>query len=259
MDSPDIAPKAPIEPALKALAERARQDLSGHLDADELVAYHERRLGEEQTASVRDHLALCAECGGLYLDLISFSAEEEAPCLTEGQIEDAWRSLAPRLAARPLPTRPQREPRRGRAVRHTLPWALAATLLLALTGQWVRIGDLRQQLEDQKNASLTVLHGVEASRGAGGSSAPKPQRVSLPGNLALDDTLIELGQYEYRIVPAEGGEEILSGKQNAQERGVVRIFLKRGSLPPGRYRLRLSKPGETTPVQQFPFEVVAPG
>ncbi|HEX2643010.1 MAG TPA: zf-HC2 domain-containing protein, partial [Thermoanaerobaculia bacterium] len=61
--------KPPLDEALRELAARARRDLGAHPTPELLAAYHAGELPEDEVEQIRDHLALCPECGELLLDL----------------------------------------------------------------------------------------------------------------------------------------------------------------------------------------------
>ena len=244
MDSAKPPRKAPLAPALRALAADARRELGPHPGDDQLVAYHERRLDEPEAERLRDHLALCAACAGLLLDLAAFSAGEPAAAseLTDGEVEDAWRSLARRLPA--AASRRQALPP-GRSSRW-LPWAVAAALLAGVVAlsAWIVIlrQELRSRLRPRADAVLANLEPRgEGTRGEAGAGEERP-RADRPATLILH-ALPERGDpsYELEIREARPGGRLLwhEGGLRSRDLGVLVLELPAGALPPGSYQLRL--------------------
>lgn len=93
---------SPLNPALKDLADRERQNLSPHPTPEHLADYHAGKLSVEEEEAVRDHLALCHECADLYLGLVDFAdsdPERNAADLSDEQVDAAWQVMRSRLAA----------------------------------------------------------------------------------------------------------------------------------------------------------------
>ena len=93
-----------------------------HPRPETLLAYRDDELSADDDERVREHLAGCADCTGLVLDLTTEDgADGEAGELSELDVERAWRRTRPRLAGP------------ARHAGPALPWPmlLAASLLLA--------------------------------------------------------------------------------------------------------------------------------
>ena len=74
--------------------------LEDHPEAEELLAYHDGRLGEVRGKQVQAHLALCAECAGTILDLGTFPGVELRACgheRTQADQEADWLAVERRL------------------------------------------------------------------------------------------------------------------------------------------------------------------
>jgi hypothetical protein len=244
MDSPKPPRKAPLGPALRALAARARRDLGSHPDADDLVAYSERRLEERDAERIRDHLALCGDCAGLLLDLGALSENDAAAAsgLTDGDVEEAWRSFAARLAA----TAPRERMRRRRRAAPWLPWAVAATLLAGVVALSAWVGVLRHDLRSlSRPRADAVLANLEPrgenSRGTAGTGEERP-RADRPATLILHSSPSRTyPRYELQIREARLGERLLWHDEGLRPRdlGIFVLDLPAGALPPGNYQLRL--------------------
>ncbi|HEY8022717.1 MAG TPA: zf-HC2 domain-containing protein [Thermoanaerobaculia bacterium] len=242
MDSPHASSKIPLEPALRALAERQRRELGPHLEADELVGYRERALAPAETERVRDHLALCPECAGLLLELDAFSEPSPAgaPELTTGEVEAGWRALAPRLAAEKRPV--ALASRRFGPV--ALPWALAATFLAGVIGLSVWTASLRRDLGEAmrpRGLASQVLRAEGSERGDEASGVAGDRDVDL--TLVIDSGQVS-SAYEAEILdlasnrPLRRLEDLSTG-----ELGNVHLFLPADALAPGNYRIALYPKG----------------
>lgn len=91
-------PDAPLDALVRAAAAAGRRVRPGHPEAEELLDHSLGLLAPEADARLRQHLAVCAECTGVVLDLQEIGASTPT------------RQGAPKLLA----------------------WALAATVLLCL-------------------------------------------------------------------------------------------------------------------------------
>lgn len=67
-----------ITTAVREWSAQYRRDVSAHLSTDRLMAYHDRELDEDETASVREHLALCPDCARRGLETAAFALPEQA-------------------------------------------------------------------------------------------------------------------------------------------------------------------------------------
>ena len=171
----------PLEPAIRALSARAERQLGLHPSPETLVAYHEGGLAGEERERLRDHLALCADCAQLLLDLAAFPEVEVPAGLrkpSDGEVEEAWQVMRGRLKAEekpgapalPIPSnvvplsRPNPRPQPA-----YLKWALAASwLLVAGLGLWVF--ELRREnarlAEPAVNVAVVDLNaGGDSTRG----------------------------------------------------------------------------------------------
>jgi|HubBroStandDraft_3_1064219.scaffolds.fasta_scaffold02674_2 hypothetical protein len=279
MDAPKKPDRAALGPAIQALAEQDRRELGSHLDADQLVAYHERRLAEAEAEHVRDHLALCGECAALLLDLASFSAPEPAApaAPSREEVERAWRDLAPRLAGSvpegdqgELPGAAEWTPRgqdpagrapdgripvsrapadrdpafRERASRAPafLPWALAAALVLVV-GLSLRTIQLSRELAQPRTDGVVaeLEPAGDGTRGTpGGAEGPVP--ADRPATLILHSSAPRgFPAYRLAIVQAQPtGAVIWQGTVSQPDAlGSFVLQLPPGTLPPGRYHVLL--------------------
>lgn len=250
--------KGSFPEALRAYAEEARRKLGEHPAVEVLVAYHEGRLPEPEREQVADHLALCAECRELLLDLAGGGdpgPPEDPQPLSDLEVAAAWEGLRGRLEEKPaaeatplrLPGRADREtaaphrPEPHRAPERTAPpWrrplALAASLLLGVGLFWGGSA-LYRSWQQASTVLVELFPEEERTRGSEGP-APVPadaERFALVLNLPLDlepfaryEAEVARGeQVDHRLPPADGGD------------GTLRLDLTRDDLPPGKYQVRL--------------------
>jgi hypothetical protein len=272
--------KPPLEPALRALTARAEGQLGLHPSSETLVAYHEGRLAGEERERLRDHLALCADCAQLLLDLAGF-AEVEIPTglrgPTEGEVDEAWQAMRGRLGEEEAPGVAAASPLLPNVVPLSRPvpraqpsyvkWALAASwLLVAGLGFWVF--ELRREnarLEEPAvNVAVVDLSAEgEQVRGAERGSV---KISSVAGRAVLDLDAAGLPQhsagYEVEILSGPGtGRVLWTGRELKRSRDDhFTLDLLPGFLPPGPYRLRLFgvEDGHREKLADYPFEIESP-
>jgi hypothetical protein len=249
MDSSKPPSKAPIEPALRALVVRARRELGPHASADELVAYHLRRLSEADAERLRDHLALCAECAGLLLDLAAFS--EQAPAVpsepTTEEVEAAWRDLAPRLGAAVARVDPPPRRRHAPVFPSSLPLSLAAALLagvIALSSWVVALRrEVRAHSRPRADAVLANLEPAgEGTRGDDGAARQPRIQADRPATLIFHSPPArDYPSYELQVSEIRPGGRLAwqATGLHPQDLGIFVLDLPAGALPPGKYLVRL--------------------
>jgi hypothetical protein len=249
MSSPTPPSKPPLRSAIRGYVEDERRGRGPHLEADELVAYHERRLAADAAERVRDHLVLCPECADLLLDLGELAAPAQpagAPDLTTGEVEAAWRELAPRLRAAPAPV-----PMPRRALAPVLPWALAAALLVAVVGLSARMVNLQQPEAGVVDVHLDSV--TEQTRGGGETqSASRPMAVFLtrPSEGWSSDTL-EIEIHEM----GTGGRLVWKGRVQPDDKKDLTLSLRADYLRPGTYRLRAYPLGDGKRLRPIDYEL----
>lgn len=239
MDSPQAPLQTPIEPALRALAERQHRDLGPHPETDKLIAYYEESLPNDSMERVRDHLTLCPECAGRLLDLDGFHDHEASPDDTpDAEAETAWRELAPRLREEEPKASLVRFPEK--VPPPVLPWALAAALLLALLGAGARMANLQHQVGDlqkpQAEAVVAHLKPVDDSTRSAEGPPPAFSRsitvVLVPPprgwQSAVDVEMREAGA---------SGPPLWASPVKPDDKGDLIVTLPPRSVRPGTYRL----------------------
>ncbi|MEA2690970.1 MAG: hypothetical protein QOJ16_357 [Acidobacteriota bacterium] len=266
--------KPPLEPALRALTAQAEGQLGEHPSPETLVAYHEDRLVGEERERLRDHLALCADCAQLLLDLAVFPEVEVLAGLrspTEGDVDEAWQAMQARLGrekravATPAPAGVVRPPR-SRPRPAYVPWALAASwLLVAGLGLWVF--ELRREYarlaEPAVNVAVAELS-VEGEQVRGGERG-SVRVSSIAGRTLFDADAAGLPRhsgYEVEILSGPGtGHALWTGRELKRSRDDhFTLDLPPGFLSAGPYRLRLFgvDDGHREKLADYPFEIEAP-
>ena len=268
--------KPPLEPALRALTARAERRLGEHPSPEALGDYHEGRLGGEEAERLRDHLALCADCAQLVLDLKAFP-EIEMPAgtrkPTEGEVDEAWQAMQARLGegaeAAPIPNvvrMPQSSPAASRPRPGYWTWALAASWLMVLgLGLWVF--DLRREnarlAEPAVNVGIAELTAEWEQVRGGERGGVRISSVSGRAFLDVDAAgLPRHSGYEVEILSGPGaGRALWTGRELTRSRDDhFTLDLPPGFLSPGPYRLRLFgvEEGHREKLADYPFEIGAP-
>lgn len=140
-----------------------------HCGTRRLIAYREGTLPAAERDKVEEHLSLCPRCTRLLRELRDFEAAAGGETGPESLRQEAWDALARRLPAktptiRPLPSAVPDERRRFPRL---IPLALAAVLLLAVTGLtlWAAVTVFQEHRElallqrrlAERDAAVTAL------------------------------------------------------------------------------------------------------
>lgn len=211
-----MSEKPSLETAVRALAAEARRGLDPHLSPEDLLDYHAGDVTGDERERIQDHLALCPVCTRALLDLESFPNVEpvrEEDRLSDSALAGEWRRFEERTGAIPLP----RAARRAFPSSPALPWALAASLLLAVLGLSVWAGLLRRDLSAPRaDVYVADLTPREESRER---SVAEEEVVRVPAwadRVLLILNLAEVPSFpEYRVEIAPAG-----GKAVWSRRGV---------------------------------------
>ncbi|HEX5760095.1 MAG TPA: hypothetical protein VF121_12970 [Thermoanaerobaculia bacterium] len=137
----------PLAVAVRKWADEARGQAGEHPAAERLAAYAGEELEAAAAERLRDHLALCRECSRLVLELRAFSTSApapDAPELAPAEVEREWERLRRRVGGGG--GRPAARPR---AAAPWLPWAVAASLLVATLGVTTWGASLQRRLREQ--------------------------------------------------------------------------------------------------------------
>lgn len=248
-----------------ALADLAQEGTGqgDHPDLEQLIAFYENRLDEEQAESVDEHLASCLECNSTLLDLTVFANDVAGGPDTRDDLADAlaWRTMRDQLiqsrkqasddatlASDPAATGgaevSDREVHRPR-----WPMALAAGLLLAAVGLGIFAS-----LERQRSADLAEQVAVLT---APQHDVPILYLDAVTRGQSIDRPSIAVGENDRWVVIvappseqavwsaalyAEGSEPVWEADElRTNELGTLRLSF---ALPTGPYRLKLRAQGE---------------
>lgn len=278
MDRPK-PPLPPLNAALRSLADESRQELSEHPSPEVLTAYHEGRLPAGDAERLQDHLALCHDCAELLLDLVAFLDPEPATGpsnLSDEEVGEAWQSMRSRLGGeRPAEPPPLTVPTAPTLLRLPPPvpapapaprprgtawtWALVASWLAVLgLGLWA--AELRREVaglsQPVVNAPLVELR-EDTTRG----EPEKTQVLPATGGFLLLSAAglpVHAG-YEAEILEGEAGRVLWTGRGLKRDPAGENfsLYLPRGFLPPGSYRVRLYgvEAGKRQPLAEFPLQI----
>ncbi len=253
--------KPDLDAALRELAAEERRRLGAeHPDPDALLAYQRGELPAAEAERVRDHLALCRECGDLVLDFAAFPAlepPEGSPRLDRREIGERWRDLQAAAADRgPLWTRSK----------VVLPLAAAFLLAVVGLGAWNLV--LRQRLEraagPQGDVVMVVLN--PESRVIRGVS---PQVVAIPATAERVVVNLAVGEPRdfpgYAIDLTDGaGVSLVRDLPVQRAPSPNENFspeLPAWRLAPGEYRIELYgvRDGARERLERYSFRVTRPG
>lgn len=249
-------PKATFEDALKAFADRERQGLEKHPSADDLLAYHLRRLESADIERIQDHLAICPECASFILRLGPVSGSERGPdalSIQEEQVQSEWERLKRRLEQGESAKIAQRVPLYGQL---RFAYSLAAALLVAVVG--LSVWFPRDEMDAVANAGYVDLVIPDAS-GTRGVEEAALRASDRPQNVLF---IVQLGEVDYPNFRAEIRSEDGSARQVdglvKNSRNEVTFRLTR-TFRPGPYQVRIygsEAEGEAgTPLHEYSFLV----
>lgn len=249
-----------LRAAARALAEAEEGALAHHPEPATLLAYQLRQLSSEEAERLRDHLALCGDCSRLVLQIESFPDLPPLPAdrlLSDRQMAAEWALLGRRIGLDAAAPAAAPAPRRLSPPRVPLPWAVAASLLLATTlglGVWVHrlLGKVDVLAGPQVNLAVADLDPEGSGPREGTSAEPaelhpaaSTDRILLILNLA---DWRPFAAYRLRMTNAAGQVVWESGDLARSDQGHFLLTLPRALLPAGTYRLQLS--GQTSDGKQ---------
>jgi hypothetical protein len=259
-----------LRAAARTLALAEEGVLAGHPEPSTLLAYHRRELSPEEAERLRDHLALCGECSRLLLQVESFPAlSSQTALLTDRQQAAEWALLRDRIGfatSAPAPA-PAPAPSRLLSRRFPLPWALAASLLLATTlglGVWVL--RLRDEVGALAGPQVHLAVADLTPEGSGPREGAEPAAVRLAAD--ADRLLLILNLADWRPfagyhlrVTGPAGQAVWEGDLARSAHGNFLLTLPRALLPAGSYRLRLNgrtSAGKEQPLAEYRLQIAGP-
>lgn len=239
-----------------------------HPEPGRLVAYQAGSLSEGEADSVADHLADCAHCASLVLDLADTFAARAGGAGVFGFPAAAVQAAA---VAATLAASGAGEPAGGDdayarpsfprwSLRTTPRWVLgaAAALFLVSVGLSFTVVAQNQRLAAKGRPSAGLQVATLQAEGTTRGAEEEAESVRLPATLILPlptqaaDREVELSVRE------AGGEPRWSGRTKAdRELITAQIYLPSGSLSAGSYVIdvRLAEGARGEPLSSFPLEV----
>lgn len=232
-----------LKAAVRDLAQAMEGGLRTHPSHDELHAYAAGALDAAERDPIEDHLALCRECARTILDLAVLAEEEPEELAKERLPESRLAAEWERLRSAAVPASPVR--RLVAATSPALPYALAATLLLAFgLGWWtIRLGEEVRQLSAPRS-DVWVADLVPTGSGSplerGENEAVRPP--SWANRIVLILAFAGPASHpEYGIELASADGKPIWSRQGLRPgpEGTFTLEVPRQWLPPGSYRIRL--------------------
>ncbi len=256
--------KADFKRSLAAWAEQERRASDDHPTAAALDDYRRGVLPPAAKEELKEHLVLCHPCFDQVRDLDAFHRVRSAdggpasrsPAVADFETAAFWRTLRPRLEARPA-TPAVRRPGGRRSGAWRLPAAVAASVLVTALGFSFWVGSQHRALAASEarlaalqaprpNARIYDLY-VDTSERSG-ENRPQPVEVAAGSMLIL--TPRDAGDYPEVAVEIydAAGSQAWAGSGFAADPvdGSFTLWLPPELLPPGDYRVRLVGRGADT-------------
>jgi Putative zinc-finger len=214
-----------------------------HPSPDQWIAYQRGELPAGEETRLQEHLARCRDCFDLAAAAAELAQPDEEPAAGQ-QVETAalWRLLWSRLDSASRQTRATSAgPRRPPSWRSRLPYALAASLFVALVGlgAW---SVHQQSVLDALRAPQPNARIFDFAAGERLSAPASAERIisapTGPWMLVLHPAE-ELPAYRLTLRDAATGKTLWSVELRLDEDFALTLQLPEG-LRPGRYRLELS-------------------
>jgi anti-sigma factor RsiW len=246
--------------SLKAIMAARREGLGEPPTPDELLAYRDGLLTPEERQRIAAKIACHPDAARTLADLLAFPEVEAAPgtpTLSGADLDGRWQAFRQRLGELPAPGTggapadrgAREEPEGERAPRRRRAWGpalrLAAAVLLGLGLGWVGGGAMRSARE-QAGSAIDVQIAELAPAGATGLRSEVPA-VELPGS--AEELVLVLGRraraerdytdYAVELLDRQGRRVWSRQGLHPTDLGTFQLSFRRGSLPPGRYRIDL--------------------
>jgi hypothetical protein len=234
---------------------RRRRDPEAHPSAETLTAYQANELTADEDERIQSHLAVCAQCTELLLDLDEFLQPPVAAApVADFEAAADWRKLRESLGT-PEKKDPAARPDRRRFFASVWGgYSVAAALLVLTIGLGIWNGELARELKKpQPLGGPRTLTAEGSSRGTENPGADEP--VVLPAQIILiPSTDRPAPSYRLEIFDLEKGKLQWSLDVPYQD-GELSFSLPRRSLTPGTYTVRASAPGEEQRAQKYRLSV----
>ncbi|MCP4656347.1 MAG: hypothetical protein GY856_13120 [bacterium] len=259
-----------LKTTLGEIVEDRRRDLGPHPSPEELVAYKAGELSAAEVSRLQEHLVLCPDCLELLLDSECFrdAAFGSRRAVSETEVAAAWKGMR-RGTDRKAPVATVL---RGRFRRFPgpssprLPYALAATLLIAVLALSLWVASLRQTLGELSRPRLnTPLHDVYPESFVRGDDAAAPG-VRIPADAELFTLILNstmppsYAETLVEIVEPDGTEVWSGAGLETSPAGSFTLTLPRRFLDAGEYRIRLYglDGGRRELIEEYPLRLEYP-
>lgn len=239
--------------AIRDEAARQRRGIE-HPEPDELLAYAEGTLKDDDKDRLQEHLTLCPTCAEAVLDLADFPAVELAEPQgppSEFEVAAAWRRFREVTAPEKRLARP------AWALRGVS--ALAAALLAAVVGLSFWVQQLRRQVDEPR---VNVYVGDLMPEAAGGERG-EADRIEVPAEVDRLLLLLNLADfrefdgYRAEIADPEGRMIWSSEALRRGPDGNFTVELNRRFLAEGTYQIEVQglSAGTRTPLARYRMEI----
>ncbi len=230
-----------LSTALQELSAAVERGLRDHPAHGELLDFVAGDLSAAERERIEEHLAFCRKCAHTALDLTADPELQPAPrgeLVTEKELAAEWERF--RTAVSPAP------PVRRAIAGSPVAWALAASLLLAVTGLSWRMGGLMREVRrlSAPRSDVYVAELVPAGSGGprerGEGDAIRPPAWASRVVLILDFAG-PASNAEYAIELATVAGRPIWRRQGLRPGpdGTFTLEVPREWLSPGNYRIRL--------------------
>jgi anti-sigma factor RsiW len=249
-----------LRQAIRELTAEERHGLTDHPTPNELVDYHAGDLTPDERERLQDHLTLCPACVQALLALDTFpdpQALRPDERLPEDAITAEWERFQERTGEIRRPPPPPRRTRRPSLA----PWALAASLFVAVLGLTTELARLRVRVDALSRPRagveiVTLFPRGESVERSGGPEAVAPPAWADRLVLVLDAPAVRQYPSYEAAIQAEGGAEVWrGGGLNRSPEGTLALEVPRPLLPAGSYRIHLFGTEPAGPVALTDFEL----
>jgi hypothetical protein len=224
---------------------RRRRDPEAHPSAETLTAYQANELAADEDERIQSHLAVCAQCTELLLDLDEFLQPPMAAApVADFEAAADWRKLRESLGA-PEKKDPAARPDRRRFFASVWGgYSVAAALLAMVVGLGIWNAKLAEELlKPQPIFTVQTLEAQGSSRGATSPSEP----VTLPAEITL---LLptDAPDSRYRIdITRDGSHRPEWSFDVSQNKNSLSFRLAERSLSSGVYSVQVVASGQGRP------------
>jgi hypothetical protein len=184
--------------------ESTSSSLAVHPDPETLFDYLAGQVPSDEADRLREHFASCPDCCGVLLAVESYEGLAEELGIEAGEQATVWSRIEERIA----PGASVRMPRHRRSA--FLPWALAASLLLASVGLSFRVASLQGRVVGLSSPStaavIDLLPEGEVLRGGPADAVKLPRDSS---NVVLILNTFETRPFSAHKVVLKDGERIV--------------------------------------------------